>query len=120
MRKVQPVFQNPFETFSPLRHVEHYLFETAIQFGRAKNRREAALVVDEALHQVGLSLEEVTKRSEGGQRQRERTARRVAADQFEVGKIRNQAISTNTMTNEITKSTSLEITGVMGNVSLGK
>src|SRR5690606_25227258 len=30
MKKVQPVFQNPFETFSPLRHVDTYLFETAI------------------------------------------------------------------------------------------
>ena len=36
MKKVQPVFQNPFETFSPLRHVEEYLFETAIQFGRGE------------------------------------------------------------------------------------
>lgn len=79
MRKVQPVFQNPFETFSPLRHVEHYLFETAIQFDRAKSRREAVLVVDDALHQVGLSLEEVSKRYphelSGGQIQRVSVAR---------------------------------------------
>ncbi len=79
MRKVQPVFQNPFETFSPLRRVEEYLFETAIQFGRAKNRREAAPVVDAALHQVGLSLEEVRQRYphelSGGQIQRISVAR---------------------------------------------
>ena len=47
MKKVQPVFQNPFETFSPLRRVEEYLFDTAVNFGRAKNRREAAPIVDE-------------------------------------------------------------------------
>lgn len=79
MSKVQPVFQNPFETFSPLRRVEEYLFETAIQFGRAKNRREAAPVVDTALHQVGLSLEEVRQRYphelSGGQIQRISVAR---------------------------------------------
>lgn len=79
MREVQPVFQNPFDTFSPLRRVEEYLYETAIQFGRAKNRREATPVVDEALHQVGLSLHEVNRRYphelSGGQIQRVSVAR---------------------------------------------
>jgi peptide/nickel transport system ATP-binding protein len=79
MRKVQPVFQNPFETFSPLRRVEDYLYETAIHFGRAKNRRQAVQAVDEALHQVGLSLNEVTHRYphelSGGQIQRVSVAR---------------------------------------------
>ncbi len=79
MKKVQPVFQNPFETFSPLRRVEDYLYDTAINFGRAKNRRMASVVVDEALHLVGLSLEEVTRRYphelSGGQLQRVSVAR---------------------------------------------
>ena len=79
MGDVQPVFQNPFETFSPLRRVEDYLFETAIQFGQAKNRRDAEPVVDAALHQVGLSLEEVRRRYphelSGGQIQRVSVAR---------------------------------------------
>ncbi|MFN8443997.1 MAG: ABC transporter ATP-binding protein [Caldilineaceae bacterium] len=79
MKKVQPVFQNPFETFSPLRRVEEYLFDTAINFGRAKNRRAAAPIVDAALHQVGLSLEEINRRYphelSGGQIQRVSVAR---------------------------------------------
>lgn len=79
MRQVQPVFQNPFETFSPLRRVEEYLFETALQLGAAKNRRQAEPVVDHALQQVGLSLREVSRRYphelSGGQLQRVSVAR---------------------------------------------
>jgi peptide/nickel transport system ATP-binding protein len=79
MHKVQPVFQNPFETFSPLRRVEEYLFDTAINFGRAPNRREAAPIIDDALRQVGLSLDEVNRRYphelSGGQIQRVSVAR---------------------------------------------
>lgn len=79
MQKVQPVFQNPFETFSPLRRVEEYLFDTAINFGRATKRRAAAPIVDAALQQVGLSLEEVNRRYphelSGGQIQRIAVAR---------------------------------------------
>lgn len=79
MQKVQPVFQNPFETFSPLRRVEEYLFDTAVNFGRATKRRAAAPIVDAALQQVGLSLEEVNRRYphelSGGQIQRIAVAR---------------------------------------------
>jgi peptide/nickel transport system ATP-binding protein len=79
MKKVQPVFQNPFETFSPLRRVDAYLFDTALNFGMATNRRGAAHVVDDALQSVGLSLEEVSRRYphelSGGQIQRVSVAR---------------------------------------------
>jgi len=61
MKKVQPVFQNPFETFSPLRRVDAYLFDTALNFGVASDRQDAARVVDGALRNVGLSLDEVSK-----------------------------------------------------------
>jgi peptide/nickel transport system ATP-binding protein len=79
MKKVQPVFQNPFETFSPLRRVDAYLFDTAVNFEMAPDRHAAVPVVDEALRNVGLSLEEVNHRYphelSGGQIQRVSVAR---------------------------------------------
>ncbi|MDR1902423.1 MAG: dipeptide/oligopeptide/nickel ABC transporter ATP-binding protein, partial [Treponema sp.] len=79
MKKVQPVFQNPFETFNPLRRVEEYLIDTAINFGMAPDRKAALPVVDQALHLVGLSLEELSRRYphelSGGQIQRISVAR---------------------------------------------
>ncbi|AEF82776.1 ABC transporter ATP-binding protein [Leadbettera azotonutricia] len=79
MKTVQPVFQNPFETFNPLRRVEEYLFDTAVNFGIAKDRKSAVEVVDKALHSVGLSLEELSRRYphelSGGQIQRISVAR---------------------------------------------
>jgi peptide/nickel transport system ATP-binding protein len=79
MKKVQPVFQNPFETFNPLRRVEEYLFDTAVNYGMAKDKKSAGEVVDKALHMVGLSLEELSRRYahelSGGQIQRVSVAR---------------------------------------------
>ncbi|MDR1420476.1 MAG: ABC transporter ATP-binding protein [Treponema sp.] len=79
MKKVQPVFQNPFETFNPLRRVEEYLVDTAVNFGAAADRKSAFPVVDRALHLVGLSLEELSRRYphelSGGQIQRISVAR---------------------------------------------
>jgi peptide/nickel transport system ATP-binding protein len=75
MRQVQPIFQNPFEAFNPLKRIDRYLFVTAQRFasGNAEQR------VDEALRQVGLSLAEVRGRYphelSGGQLQRIAIAR---------------------------------------------
>src|SRR5512136_2834722 len=41
MEHVQPIFQNPFEAFNPLKRVETYLYATALNFGLAKNRKIA-------------------------------------------------------------------------------
>ncbi|MBC7217210.1 MAG: ABC transporter ATP-binding protein [Candidatus Caldatribacterium sp.] len=78
-REVQAVFQNPFETFNPLRMVEAYFFETVENFGLAKSRKEAEALIDAKLKAVGLSLEEIAGKypSEfsGGQLQRASIAR---------------------------------------------
>jgi ABC-type oligopeptide transport system ATPase subunit len=79
MRRVQPVFQNPFETFNPLKRVDRYLSSTARTLLGVKTRAAAAAAMDDALHKVGLSLKEVAGRYahelSGGQLQRVAIAR---------------------------------------------
>jgi len=53
---VQPIFQNPYESFSARKTVDTYLFNTALRLGISKNRQEAEELVDETLRSVGLSL----------------------------------------------------------------
>ena len=53
---VQPIFQNPYESFSARKVVDSYLFNTALRLGIAKNKEEATKLVDEALKSVGMSL----------------------------------------------------------------
>jgi len=76
MRQVQPIFQNPFEAFNPLKTIDRYLFATARTFA-PDSAAEAR--IDRALHQVGLSLQEVRGRFphelSGGQLQRVAIAR---------------------------------------------
>ena len=79
MAKVQPIFQNPFEAFNPLKHVDGYLIATARHFAGARRGASAQAAADAALRKVGLSFEEVTRRFphelSGGQLQRVAIAR---------------------------------------------
>jgi ABC-type glutathione transport system ATPase component len=79
MRAVQPIFQNPFESFNPLTRVERYLHATALHFTGAKGRAAQEEKADEALRKVGLSITEIRGRFphelSGGQLQRVAIAR---------------------------------------------
>ncbi|MGF1623539.1 MAG: ABC transporter ATP-binding protein [Alphaproteobacteria bacterium] len=79
MARVQPIFQNPFEAFNPLKRVDRYMEITARRFLRARTRAEIERPVEEALENVGLSLQEVRRRYphelSGGQLQRTAIAR---------------------------------------------
>lgn len=79
MAAVQPVFQNPFEAFNPLKKVDRYLDSTARQLRGVQSDGEIDAVMDEALQKVGLSLAEVKGRFahelSGGQLQRVSIAR---------------------------------------------
>jgi peptide/nickel transport system ATP-binding protein len=80
---VQPVFQNPFEAFNPLRQLDYYLLLTARHFGAADDQQRAHNSADAALRQVGLSLSEIAGRYphelSGGQLQRAAIARALLA-----------------------------------------
>jgi peptide/nickel transport system ATP-binding protein len=79
MRLVQPIFQNPFEAFNPLKRVDRYLFATARRIAGIRAAQEIEAVADQALSEVGLSLAEVRGRFphelSGGQLQRVAIAR---------------------------------------------
>ena len=79
MRKVQPIFQNPFEAFNPMKRVDRYLFATARRMADVATDAAAAEASDTALKSVGLSLAEVRRRFphqlSGGQLQRVAIAR---------------------------------------------
>ena len=83
MHKVQPIFQNPFECFNPLKRVERYLLMTRRRFSGTAEESTAA-AVDAALQKVGLSLKEVSDRYphelSGGQLQRVAIARALLAE----------------------------------------
>ncbi|MHA6298027.1 ABC transporter ATP-binding protein [Devosia sp. CAU 1758] len=74
MSRVQPVFQNPFEAFNPLKQIERYLESTARRFLGTGEKAVIDKAMDEALQKVGLSLAEVRGRfpheMSGGQLQR--------------------------------------------------
>lgn len=78
-RRAQPIFQNPFESFSSRKTVDSYLFETARNILGAKSKADAYKAVDEALVNVGLSAERVIGRYpnqfSGGELQRISVAR---------------------------------------------
>lgn len=78
MKQVQPIFQDPYATFSPLKKIETYLYETVRNYHMA-GRADARRYVEQALQAVGLSLQEVGGRYpnelSGGQVQRISVAR---------------------------------------------
>ena len=77
-REVQPVFQDPFATFSPLKRIDHYLYETVYNY-KVTDRAGADEYINAVLNQVGLSLVEIKGRYpnelSGGQAQRVSVAR---------------------------------------------
>ncbi|MDH7485118.1 MAG: ABC transporter ATP-binding protein [Anaerolineae bacterium] len=81
---VQAVFQNPFETFNPLRQVERYFFEAVHNFRLASSHSEAVARINKALEAVGLSYKEIAGRYpaefSGGQLQRVSIARSLLTE----------------------------------------
>ena len=78
-REVQPIFQDPFESYNPFYKVDHVLHSPIRNFKLAGSRAERNQMVEEALLQVGLQPDETLGRFphqlSGGQRQRIMVAR---------------------------------------------
>lgn len=76
--EVQPVFQDPFAAFSPLKRIDHYLYETLSNY-KVASRAKADDYLNTVLNEVGLSIAEVKGRYpnelSGGQAQRIAIAR---------------------------------------------
>lgn len=77
-KEVQPVFQDPFATFSPLKRIDHYLYQTVRNY-KVAPKGGVDTYIDNVLNQVGLSLKEIKGRYpnelSGGQAQRVSIAR---------------------------------------------
>jgi peptide/nickel transport system ATP-binding protein len=78
-RAVQPIFQNPFETFSMRKYVDSYLYDTALNLKIAKDKKQARDIIADALSSVGLDVNAVAGRYpnqfSGGELQRISIAR---------------------------------------------
>ena len=59
-KEIQPVFQDPFAAFNPLKKIEYYLYETIKNFKATENNFED--YIDEHLKKVGLTLAEIAGR----------------------------------------------------------
>lgn len=78
-KKVQPIFQNPFTSFSMRKTVDTYLYETALNLDVAKTKKEARVVVADVLKSVGLDIDQISgkypNQFSGGELQRIAIAR---------------------------------------------
>jgi len=78
-RRVQAVFQDPYQVYNPFYPVDRFLEMPVYRFGLAHSRREAQQLIDRSLEAVGLSSERVKGRYphqlSGGEAQRVAIAR---------------------------------------------
>jgi len=57
--ELQPIFQDPFETFNPFNRIDYYLISCALNFNVAKSKEEAFEAVRDVLQNLGMNPEYV-------------------------------------------------------------
>lgn len=81
---VQAVFQNPFETFNPLRQVEDSFFDSVTNYKLAEGKSEALERINNVLETVGMDYKGIASRYpaefSGGQLQRISIARSLLTE----------------------------------------
>ncbi len=81
LKEVQPIFQNPYESFNPLKKVHIYLYETVKNLLGINDEIDASKYISEALERVGLRLSDVRGKYphefSGGELQRIAIARAI-------------------------------------------
>ncbi|MEM1582712.1 MAG: ABC transporter ATP-binding protein [Candidatus Bathyarchaeia archaeon] len=79
LKEVQGVFQDPYDTFNPLKKVETYLYETTRNLLGVKDYEAASKYIDDTLSFMGLSFKDVKgkypREFSGGELQRVSIAR---------------------------------------------
>ena len=79
LREIQPIFQDPFESYNPFYKVDHVLTVPAQKFQLTESKQETNRLIEESLDMVGLQPAETLGRFphqlSGGQRQRVMVAR---------------------------------------------
>ena len=79
LREIQPIFQDPFESYNPFYKVDHVLTVPAQKFQLTETKQETTRLIEESLDMVGLQPAETLGRFphqlSGGQRQRVMVAR---------------------------------------------
>lgn len=92
LRRVQAVFQNPYETFNPLRRAESYFFETIKNLSLTPSDR-AEEVIAEKFKTVGLSFEEIQGKYPAGFEVPSRVLGRTAPKNFYCPSLSSQPFS---------------------------
>lgn len=74
IKMVQPVFQNPYETFNPLKRIDTYFYDTAKLVKEDGRHSDLEKIIERSLNSVGLSFQEIRGKYphefSGGQLQR--------------------------------------------------
>lgn len=57
--EVQPIFQNPYESFNPFNRVDYYLLESCLNFNKTMSREKALKIIHEILNKIGINPKNV-------------------------------------------------------------